>query len=167
MYHKIKDGDTTNVSKEKSYDKEEVFRISYLFPNGKDSVQKISQVYQVDSLMGDYFTIQEMEMFLYGKSQSRKNYRSFKYALGGFGVGLASGYLGTFWGWVPIAGYTSVAGIWTIKPFLKADDPALFNNLHFTAGYKETSRKQQALYSAIGSVTGFVASVFILNKIIK
>lgn len=167
VYKKIKDGDTTDLSKEKSYDKNDVFRISYLFPNGVDSVQKITQVYKVDSMMGDYFTVKEMEMFLHGKSQSRKNYKSFKYAVGGFGVGLGSGFLGTFWGWVPVSSYTAVSGVWTIKPFLRADDPALFNDLHFTAGYKETSRKKQALYSAIGSITGFVASVFVFDYLIK
>jgi hypothetical protein len=167
VYQKIKDKDTTKLGKEKSYDKADIFRISYLFPNGNDSIQKITQVYKVDSMMGDYFTVQEMEMFLHGESQSRKNYKCFKYALGGVGVGLGSGFFGSFWGWVPVAGYTAVAGIWTIKPFLKADDPALFDNLHFTAGYKENSRKKQALYAAIGSITGFVASVFLFDLVIN
>lgn len=161
VYQKLKKGDISRLGKEKEMDKLDIFRVSYFFDEKKDSVQKITQVYQVDSMMGDYFTVQEMEMFLEGKAQARKNYKAFKYALLGLGVGAASGYLGSFWGWVPVAGYSSIAGVWVIKPFLKADKPELFNNMHFNAGYRETAKIKQAKYAAIGSTIGLVTSLFL------
>jgi hypothetical protein len=161
IYQKIKRGDTTNLGRIKEIDKLDVFRVSYFFDSTSDSTQKVTQVYQVDSTMGDYFTIKEMEMFLYGKEQAREHYKAFKYALVGFGVGVGSGYLGSFWGWIPVTGYSSVAGIWIIKPFLKADDPALFNDLHFNAGYREGARRKQAKYAIIGSAIGLISSLFI------
>jgi hypothetical protein len=167
VYKKIKDEDTTDLSKDKSYDKNDIFRISYLFPNGVDSVQKITQVYKVDSMMGDYFTVKEMEMFLYGKTQARKNSKSIKYGLIGFEVGLASGFLGSFWGLAPVTGYSTLSGIPSMTPITNNKNPAALNNLHFIAGYKEASRKKQALYSAIGSITGFIASIFVLDYLIK
>ncbi|MFT6746859.1 MAG: hypothetical protein ACJAZ2_001204 [Glaciecola sp.] len=161
IYQKIKKGDTSNLSKPREMDKQDIFRVSYFYDEKQDSTQKITQVYQVDSLMGDYFTVKEMEMFLEGKAQARKNYKAFKYALVGFGVGAASGYLGSFWGWVPVTGYTSVAGVWIIKPFLKADNPELFNDLHFNAGYREHAKIKQAKYALIGSAVGLVSSLFL------
>jgi len=167
VYQKIKRKDTTKLSKEKEMDKQDIFRVSYFFNSKTDSVQKISQVYKVDSLMGDYFTVKEMEMFLAGKAQAHKNYKAFRYALGGFAVGLGAGYLGSFWGWIPVATYSSVAGVWIIKPFLKADNPALFDNLHFNAGYREVAKIKQAKYAIVGSTIGLVTSLFLWGPVLE
>lgn len=163
VYQKIKKGDTTKLGRKKNIEKEDIFRINYFFNAALDSVPKISQIYQVDSSMGDYFTVKEMEMFLLGKSQAHKNYKALKYALVGFCVGAGAGYLGPFWGAIPVGGYTAIAGSWTISPFFKADQPQWFNDLHFSAGYKETARIKQAKYAIIGGTVGLVSSVLFFN----
>ena len=167
VYQKFKKRNPTKLGRKKQTDKQDVFKVCYLFNSELDSVAKVTQVYHVDSAMGDYFTVSEMEMFLLGKVQARKHYKAFKYALIGFDIGAGSVFLGSFWGWIPVFGYSSLAGIWMVESSLKADNQLLFNNLHFNAGYREAAKKKQAKYAIIGSTIGLVGSLIFWNTYLE
>lgn len=141
--------------------------MAYYYDGNPDSAQKISRVYQVDSVMDDYFTIPEMKLYLEGRNQARKNYKAgWLYALGGLGWGAGGAYISpfSFWGVLPPAAYTAISTSVVLKPFKKADDSSMFNDLHFNAGYKEQAKKKNARYSAIGSIVGLVVGTIVFDN---
>lgn len=137
---------------------EDVFQIRY-FHHPDSAQQKVSQLYEVDSLLEDYFTPNEMEQFLAGRNEARHNYKAFKFTAGGFLVGVGSGYLGAFWGLVPCGLYTGASAYMNFPAFFKVSNENLLKNDHFLAGYKEQARKKQARNAALGSITGLITSV--------
>lgn len=164
MYQKIKKGDLTNLGKQKNKSKEYIYKIAYFFDNNPDSSQKTTEVYKIDSAMGDFFNYNEMGNFVDGKKQARANYKAFKYAFLGVFVGAGGSLISPYWGTIPCAVYTTLAGSWAFKPFLKADNPERFNNIYFNAGYREQARKKNAKYSALGSLTGLIIGSIILQQ---
>ena len=165
FYHHIKNNDTTQLGKKKMIDKEDVFQISYLKTSSQNN--KIVQVYQQDSLEENYLSIPEMNEYLAGRQQAYKNYKSFKYAALGFVGGLGSGYLGPFWGFLPVSVYTGVSGLWSIKTFYKADHPEDFNSPFFTEGYRQVTYSKQVKNSAIGSLAGLAISIATFQLILR
>lgn len=167
MYQKIKKGDINQLGKQKSKSKDYIYSIAYFYDGNPDSTQKISQVYKVDSIMENYFSVPEMRNFLDGKNQARKNYKGrWWYVYGGLVAGTTGAAISplSVWGWLPPAGYTFAASSFVVKPLLKADQQERFNNLHFNAGYKEQARKMNAKYSAIGSIVGMVLGTILFDN---
>ena len=156
IYQKIKS--SGKLSKLRDVAVEDVFQIRY-FHHPDSGAQKISQIYQVDSVLEDFFTPAEMERFLAGRNEARENYRAFKFTAGGFLVGVGSGYLGAFWGLVPCGLYTGASAYMNFPGFFRVSNENLLKDDHFLAGYKEQARKKQARNAALGSITGLITSV--------
>lgn len=166
VYQKFKKNGS--LSKMKDVAKEDLFSIQYFLPANADSAQKVSQIYQVDSILEDYFTVAEMNRFLDGRNEARENYKAFKFTAGGFLVGLGAGYLGAYWGLVPCGVYTGASASWNFPIWFKvSDDETKLKDDHFLAGYKEQSRKKQARNAALGSLTGLITSVTSLYFLIS
>jgi hypothetical protein len=158
FYQKIKDGDTTKLSKQKMLEKEDVFKIEY-FQKSKLDAQKVVQVYQQDSTEENYLSIDEMYRYIHGRNQAHTNYKSKKYFFVGVIGGAGSSYLGPFWGLIPCSVYTGIAGVWAIKPFFKADNPMDLHDPYFEEGYKQVALNKQAKSSALGALTGLLIGI--------
>ena len=167
FYHKIKNNDTTHLGKKKMIEKDEIFQIAYLYQPKIQNEKKVVQVYQQDSTEESYLSIDEMKRYLNGRSQAQKNYKGYVYGVVGFAGGAGSAYLGPFWGLIPGAIYTGVAGVWAIKPFFKADNQEDFNDPYFAEGFKQVALSKQAKYSAIGVGAGFIAGIAAFQLIFR
>lgn len=77
-YHKIKKDGTLGKQKKKNLD--HIFSVDYKKGGTK-------YIYQKDTMFDNFFSVREMEYYLEGRRQARKNYRPYKTLIMGAGLG--------------------------------------------------------------------------------
>jgi hypothetical protein len=147
---------TWEDGKHKKINPENVFEI------GLKKGERIS-VYQQDTLMENYLSIEDMRTYLQGVRDAKRNYKPVNSIIAGSVVGLASGYLGVFWGILPTAATSGIASTIPIQKDSKLTNPDKKNDPVYYAGYKDKAQTKQRNSAAVSSLVGLITSVVTLQ----
>ena len=121
-------------------------------------------LYYQDTMLGDYYTPEEMRMYLAGAGDSRKNFKASHVAAFGFALCSVAGYLvgdGLMILIVPPITYAALQYVGKIKIREKyMSDPNFKYNDLYAEGFEPPARSRKmirgALSGVVGSVTGVV-----------
>ena len=128
-------------------------------------------LYYQDTMLGDYYTPEEMRMYLSGAGDARKNYKARHISAIGFALCGAAGYLvgdGLLILIVPPITYAAIQYVGKIKIREKymSDPNFKFNDL-YAEGFEPPARSRKMIRGAISGVLGSATGVilyFIKNQ---
>lgn len=150
---------------------------SYTNSSGEETI-----LYKQDTLMGNFFTKNEMKMFVYGERDAFSNYKSTGWFVTGLGLGFTSVILDTY-DFAPNGGFFKITpsivpiavpfvvtiGAGIFKPKVRkeyAADVSFLGSEHYIEGFQKIAKvkklKNALLGSVIGVGTGFL--VYSLGK---
>jgi hypothetical protein len=124
----------------------------------------LMQIYEQDSTIDNFLSIEDMKVYLKGINYARTYYKAPKNFTAGYVFGLGSGYFGLMWGILPIAIYGTVANKLPVdlKEIEKGDN-LLFKNEVFIAGFTDQAKIKQRNKAFIGGTLGLVTSLLTLQ----
>jgi hypothetical protein len=111
--------------------------------------------YIQDSTINNWFTRDEMWMYMKGENDARKGFRARGCLIGAGITGLLGGMTGTIWG--PIAPYTYMAlsGIPKIRiRHSTISNPRYVESDAYILGYERVARQRRKLRSLVGGTIG-------------
>ena len=124
--------------------------------------------YQQDSVIGNYFTRDEMLLYIYGERDARKGFHANGAFLGAGLVGLATGGVGIFFAPVFPYTYMALSGITKVK--IKHRTISNPNNIDYDAyilGYERVSRSKRRIQSLIGGTIGMAVGYGLYFGLLK
>jgi hypothetical protein len=113
--------------------------------------------YVQDSALNNWFTRDEMWMYMKGENDARKGFKAKGALVGSIIAGLAGGMTGSFWG--PIAPYTFMALTFIPKVRIKHEtvsNPNYLESDAYLMGYERVSRQKMKTRSLIGGTAGLL-----------
>ena len=124
-------------------------------------------LYYQDTMLGDYYTPEEMRVYLAGAGDARKNYKARHISAIGFALCGAAGYLvgdGLLILIIPPVTYAAMQYVGKIKIREKyMSDPNFKYNDLYAEGFEPPARSRKMIRGALsglaGSVTGVVLSI--------
>lgn len=111
--------------------------------------------YQQDSTIYNYFTRDEMWMFMKGERDARKGFKARGSLIGAGIAGLLGGMTGTFWAPVAPYGYMACVGIPKVR--IRANtvsNPAYIDSDGYILGYERVARHKRRIQAIIGGTVG-------------
>lgn len=144
-------------------DRERLFGIRF-----KDGTMRT--YYYYDTLLGNYFTIDETRMFIYGEHDAIKGYKPRLDFVGAFLVGTASPLLTpTIMAPLPVFAFTAVV---TLAPRIRGNKKVITNldytkNEAYLIGYERVARKKKSFYSLVGGLAGLAVGFAIDVLVLK
>ena len=111
--------------------------------------------YSQDSTKNNWFTREEMGMFMKGEHDSRRFFKPKACGIAAGIFGLLGGMSGTFWGPILPYGYMAFSGITKIKiKHRTVSDPRFLDYDSYILGYERTARQKRKIWSVIGGSIG-------------
>lgn len=150
---------------------------SYTNSSGDETV-----LYKQDSLMGNFFTKNEMKMFVYGERDAFANYKSTGWFVTGLGLGFTSVILDTY-DFSPNGGFFQISpsifpvavpfvvtiGAGIVKPKVRkeyAADVSFLGSEHYIEGFQKIAKVKKLKNALLGSIIG-VGSGFLVYSLAK
>lgn len=147
---------------ERFVDKYRVFSIAYA--DGTEDV-----IYKQDTLVGNYFTEEEMRMFVYGEQDALKYYKSTGAVLLGILYSGTGGYIlyNHFFVFLVPFSFTVLSGIPRVQvKSHKVRDPKYLAEPAYILGYERTAKAKRIQGALKGSIIGVVLG-FAAGQIIR
>lgn len=114
--------------------------------------------YRQDSLLGNYFTRDEMEYYIYGERDARKGFKARGSLIGSGAVGLVSGGLGIFFAPVFPVGYMAASGIPKVRiKHNTISNPNYIEHDAYILGYERVARSKRRVQALLGGAIGLAA----------
>ena len=114
--------------------------------------------YSQDTTLNNWFSREEMGLFIIGERDSRKYFKPTACAVGAGIFGFVGGATGTFFAPVLPYGYMALSGITKIKIRQRTViDPKLLDYDAYILGYERNARQKRKIWSVIGGTIGMVA----------
>ncbi|MCE3226276.1 MAG: hypothetical protein K0S32_827 [Bacteroidetes bacterium] len=111
--------------------------------------------YRQDSLLSNWFTRDEMWMFMKGERDARKGFKARGSLIGAGVAGLIGGLSGTFFAPVAPYGYMALTGIPKVRIKHKTiSDPRNIESDAYILGYERVARQKRKIQSIIGGTIG-------------
>ncbi len=124
--------------------------------------------YRQDSLLGNYFTRDEMEYYMYGERDARKGFKPRGSLIGAGAVGLVSGGLGIFFAPVFPVGYMGLSGIPKVRiRHSTISNPNYIEHDAYILGYERVARSKRRLQSLLGGAIGLAAGYGLYFGVLK
>ncbi len=124
--------------------------------------------YRQDSLLGNYFTRDEMEYYMYGERDARKGFKPRGSLIGAGAVGLVSGGLGIFFAPVFPVGYMGLSGIPKVRiKHSTISNPNYIEHDAYILGYERVARSKRRLQSLLGGAIGLAAGYGLYFGVLK
>jgi hypothetical protein len=138
------------TNKKIHYEWDQIFMVRYA--NGDKRYY-----YQQDSLLSNWFSRDEMWMYMKGENDARKGFKA-KGAMIGAGIaGILGGMTGTFWGPVAPYGFMALSGLPKIKiKHNTISNPAYVESDAYILGYERVARQRRKIKSVIGGTVGLI-----------
>jgi hypothetical protein len=114
--------------------------------------------YQQDSTINNWFTRDEMWMYMKGENDARKGFTAKGAFIGACVAGLVGGMTGTFWGPIAPYGYMALSGLPKIK--IRGNtisNPSYVESDAYILGYERVARQKRKIKSVIGGTMGLAA----------
>lgn len=113
--------------------------------------------YQQDSTIYNYFSRDEMWMFMKGEADARKGFKARGSLIGAGVAGLVGGMSGTFWAPILPYGYMALVGIPKVRIRAKTvSNPAYIESDGYILGYERVARHKRRIQAVIGGTVGLV-----------
>lgn len=113
--------------------------------------------YSQDSSIYNYFTRDEMWMYMKGEADARKGFKARGSLIGAGIAGLIGGMTGTFWAPVAPYGYMALVGIPKVR--IRANtisNPNYVDSDGYILGYERVARHKRRIQAVIGGSIGLV-----------
>lgn len=111
--------------------------------------------YMQDTTIGNWFTRDEMWMYMKGEVDARKGFKARGAMLGGGIAGLIGGMTGTLWGPVAPYGFMAFSGITKVRiRHGTVSDPRFLESDAYILGYERVARQKRKIKSLIGGTIG-------------
>lgn len=124
--------------------------------------------YRQDSLLGNYFTRDEMEYYIYGERDARKGFKARGSLIGSGAVGLVSGGLGIFFAPVFPVGYMTASGITKVRiKHNTISNPNYIEHDAYILGYERVARSKRRVQALLGGAIGLVAGYGLYFGVLK
>lgn len=143
--------DPEKPGKRLHYELDQLYKIRYV--SGREHYY-----YSQDSSKFNWFTREEMGLFIKGEHDSRRFFKPKACGIAAGIFGFVGGMSGTFWGPILPYGYMAFSGITKIKIKHKTvSDPRFLDYDAYILGYERTARQKRKIWSVIGGSIGLVA----------
>ncbi len=124
--------------------------------------------YRQDSALGNYFTREEMEYYIYGERDARKGFKARGSLIGSGAVGLVSGGLGIFFAPVFPIGYMGLSGITKVRiKHNTISNPNYIEHDGYILGYERVSRSKRRIQSLLGGAIGLAVGYGLYFSVLK
>lgn len=111
--------------------------------------------YQQDSLKSNWFTRDEMWMYMKGEVDARKGFKARGSLIGAGIAGLIGGLTGTFWAPVAPYGYMALSGLPKVRIRHETiSNPIYIESDPYILGYERVARHKRRIQSIIGGSVG-------------
>ncbi|HRH10733.1 MAG TPA: hypothetical protein PLU73_04430 [Bacteroidia bacterium] len=111
--------------------------------------------YTQDTFLLNYFTRDEMWMYMKGERDARKGFRPIGSIIGSGISGIIGGMTGTFWGPCLPFGYMSLSGITKVRiRHSTVSNPAYVDSDGYILGYERVARHRRRIHSIISGAIG-------------
>jgi len=125
--------------------------------------------YKQDSLLSNWFTRDEMWMFMKGENDARKGFKARGCLISSFFAGVAGGLTGTFYGPVLPYGFMALSGLPKVRiRHSTISNPTYVESDAYILGYERVARQRRKIKSVIGGTIGlgigYGAFALFLNK---
>jgi len=128
----------------------------------------IDYYYRQDTLLGNYFSRDEMEYYIYGERDARKGFKARGALIGSGAVGLVSGGLGLFFAPVFPLGYMGLSGITKVKiKHSTISNPNYIEHDAYILGYERVSRSKRRVQSLLGGAIGLAVGYGLYFGVLK
>lgn len=128
----------------------------------------IDYYYRQDSLLGNYFTRDEMEYYIYGERDARKGFKPRGSLIGSGAIGLVSGGLGIFFAPVFPVGYMAMSGIPKVRiRHSTISNPNYIEHDAYILGYERVARGKRRMQSLLGGAIGLAAGYGLYFGVLK
>jgi hypothetical protein len=113
--------------------------------------------YQQDSTLSNWFSRDEMWMYMKGENDARKGFKA-KGAMIGAGIaGIVGGMTGTFWAPIAPYGFMALSGLPKIRiKHNTISNPSYVESDAYILGYERVARQRRKIKSVIGGTIGLV-----------
>ncbi|MDP3567518.1 hypothetical protein [Sediminibacterium sp.] len=113
--------------------------------------------YRQDSALSNWFSRDEMWMYMKGENDARKGFKA-KGAMVGAGIaGIIGGMTGTFWGPIAPYGFMALSGLPRVRiRHNTISNPAYVESDAYILGYERVARQRRKIKSVIGGTFGLV-----------
>lgn len=113
--------------------------------------------YEQDTTVGNWFTREEMWMFMKGERDAHRGFKARGAMIGGGIAGLVGGMTGTLWGPVAPFGFMALSGITKIRIRPESvSHPTYVESDAYILGYERVARQKRKIRSVIGGTVGLV-----------
>ncbi len=113
--------------------------------------------YKQDSLLSNWFTRDEMWMYMKGENDARKGFKARGAMIGAGIAGIIGGMTGTFWGPVAPYGFMALTGLPKVKiKHNTISNPAYVESDAYILGYERVARQKRRIKAVIGGTVGLV-----------
>jgi hypothetical protein len=113
--------------------------------------------YQQDTALNNYFTRDEMWMYMKGEVDSRRGFKPVGSIIGSGIAGLAGGLTGTFWGPIAPYGFMAMVGLPRVKiKGQTVSNPNYIDSDGYILGYERVARHKRRVQSVFSGSIGLV-----------
>jgi hypothetical protein len=113
--------------------------------------------YVQDSTINNWFTRDEMWMYMKGERDARKGFKATGSLIGAGVAGLLGGLTGTFWGPIAPYSYMALSGVTKVKiRHNTVSDPRYLESDGYILGYERVARQRRKIWSLIGGTAGLI-----------
>lgn len=113
--------------------------------------------YQQDSTLSNWFTRDEMWMYMKGENDARRGFKARGAMIGAGIAGIIGGMSGTFWGPIAPYGFMALSGLPKIRiKHNTISNPSYVESDAYILGYERVARQRRRIKSVIGGTIGLV-----------
>lgn len=113
--------------------------------------------YYVQDTISNWFSRDEMWMFMVGERDARKGFKPMGSMLGAMGCGIAAGITGSFYGPVLPVAYTACVGLPKVRiRHSTVSDVRYLDSDAYILGYEREARAKRRIYALIGTGVGLL-----------
>jgi hypothetical protein len=113
--------------------------------------------YMQDTLIYNWFTRDEMWMYMKGQNDARRGFKARGSLIGAGIAGLIGGMTGTFWAPVAPYGYMAMVGLPKVRiRHNTISNPNYIDSDHYISGYERVARHKRRIQAIIGGTIGLV-----------
>jgi hypothetical protein len=139
------------VKKKIHYEWDQLYMVKYA--NGRKRYY-----YVQDSTINNWFTRDEMWMYMKGENDARKGFRATGSIIGGALAGIAGGLTGTIWGPIAPFGFMALTGIPKVRIWHRTvSNIKYLESDAYILGYERVARQKRKLGAVIAGAFGLLA----------
>jgi hypothetical protein len=153
--------DSKRPSEKLHYEYDQIYSVKY-------ATGVNAYYYAQDSLLGNYFSREEMAYYMFGERDARKGFKARGSLIGAGAFGALSGGLGLFFAPVFPYAYMALSGITKVRIRHETiSNPNYIDQDAYILGYERVSRSKRRIQALIGGSIGLALGYGLYFSVIK